>query len=75
MTVLSIGDVLRAHKAHSVECFLAPGDGTAGEVWVAEAWLTLDDPLDGRNAVRASGPSPEAAIDQLGRKLNEREAT
>lgn len=69
--MLSVGDVLRAHKAHAVECFLAPGDGSAGEVWVAEAWLTDDDPFEGRNSVRVSGPSPEAAIDMLGHKLAE----
>lgn len=67
--MLSIGDVLRAHKAHAVECFLAPGDGSAGEAWIAEAALLYDDPFEGRNSIRVSGPSPEAAIDRLGRMI------
>lgn len=73
--MLTIGDVLRAHKAHAVEVFLAPGDGSVGEVWVAEAASLYDESFEVRARVAATGPSPEAAIDNLGRKFNEREAT
>lgn len=75
--MLTIGDVLRAHKDYSVEVFLAPGDGS-GEAWIVKAY-SLDEPDDTLThrggAHVGQGPTPEAAIDRLGRKLDERGRT
>lgn len=68
---MPIGDMLRAHKGHMVAAFLAPGDGSAGEVWIAEARPMWEDPSAAAPVVTVSGPSPAAAIDELGRRLAE----